>query len=399
MEWNNNRTIERLKKFAFPRLAGTTSLINARDIIYEELKSVVPNASTEEFLCRNELKTVLRFWGFIFLGLIIAIPIFWMDFFWISMICAIAVIILNILAQGTLGRKQIFHLFKNRGPIKGYNIIGNISALEEEKKILVLGAHYDSKSSPSILKKNEIIMIGSVLLINLAVIIFGILRFFINYAFLWWFTFILWIGSTLEFISVLIYTMRYNVLNESPGVNDNGSGVAVILELAEIFSKKPPKYLTLAFSLFDAEEIGLQGACAYVKFNSQKLLQKNAWMINFDEIGGGFPLKVILKGGFPSIDYGKELMPIFRKVVQKNSQLLEIQNEKKIILNKSSFTSQTDHAPFFISSIPCAYIYTSNKKRHSINDDWEAFKSESIEPCGLLLEEFITTLDDELSQI
>ena len=399
MEWNNNRTIDRLKKFAFPRLSGTPSLINARDIIHEELKSVIPNVSTEEFLCRNELKTVLRLWGFIFLGLIAATAIFWMNFFWISIICAIAIIILNILAQGSLGRKQVFNLFKNRGPIKGYNISGDINALEEEKKILVLGAHYDSKSSPSILKKNELIMIGSVLLMNLAVIIVGILRFFINYAFLLWFTYILWIGSALEFISVVIYTLLYKVLNESPGVNDNGSGVAVILELAEIFSKKPPKYLTLAFSLFDAEEIGLQGACAYVKNNSQKLLQKNAWMINFDEIGGGLPLKVILKGGFPSIDYGKELMPIFQKIIQANNQLLEVQNEKKLILNGSSFTSQSDHAPFFIASIPSAYIYTSNKKRHSANDDWEAFKSESIEICGLLLEEFITILDEELSQI
>ncbi|MBA7699027.1 hypothetical protein ES703_107711 [subsurface metagenome] len=81
MEWNNNRTLDRLKKFGFPRLAGTDSLKNARDIIYEELKSVVPNASIDEFLCRNELITVLRFWGFIFLGLIVATVIFWMDFF------------------------------------------------------------------------------------------------------------------------------------------------------------------------------------------------------------------------------------------------------------------------------------------------------------------------------
>ncbi|MBA7699028.1 hypothetical protein ES703_107712 [subsurface metagenome] len=314
------------------------------------------------------------------------------------MICAMAIIFLNILAQGCLGRKQVYHLFKNRGSIKGFNINGNITALKEEKKVLVLGAHYDSKSSPSIHKKIELIMIGSVLLMNLVVVIFGILRFFIDYSFLWWFTYILWIGSALEFISVVIFTFRYNVLNESPGVNDNGSGVAVILELAEIFSKKPPKYLTLAFSLFDAEEIGLQGSSAYVKSNFQELKQNNAWMINFDEIARGFPLKVILRGGFPSINYGKELLPGFQKSIQSSQQLVDKQKEKELILNASSFTSQTDHAPFFMSSIPSAYIYTSNKKRHSANDNWNAFKSESVETCGLLMEEFISNLDDELSR-
>ena len=398
MEWNNNRTLDRLKKFGFPRLVGTDSLKNARDIIYEELKSVVPNASINEFLCRNELKTVLRFWGFIFLGLLVATVIFWMDFFWFSMICAMAIILLNILAQSCLGRKQVYHLFKNRGSIKGYNISGSVSALKKEKKILVLGAHYDSKSSPSILKKNELIMIGSVLIMNLAVIVFGILRFFIDYSLLWWFIYILWIGSTVEFISVVIFTFLYKVLNESPGVNDNGSGVAVILEVAEIFSKKPPRYLTLAFAFFDAEEIGLQGSSAYVKFNSQELKQKNAWMVNFDEIAGGFPLRVILRGGLPSINYGKELLPVVQKSIQSSQQLVDKQKEKELILNASSFTSQSDHAPFFISSIPSAFICTSNKKRHSVNDNWDAFKSESVETCGLLMEEFITNLDNELSR-
>ena len=217
----------------------------------------------------------------------------WMSLFWLSIIFAVAIIILNILAQSRFGDRQVFTLFKNRGPINGYNIIANITAQEKEKKILVLGAHYDTKSITSIRKKNEVLMLCSVLIVNLSFIIFVLLRIFISYNLLLWFTIILWIGSTVEFISVAYYTLNYKLLNESPGANDNGSGVAVVLELAEIFSKNPLKYLTLAFALFDGEEIGLQGSSAYVYFHSQELVQKNAWMVNFDEIAGGFPLRLL----------------------------------------------------------------------------------------------------------
>lgn len=322
----------------------------------------------------------------------------WMSLFWLSIIFAVAIIILNILAQSRFGDRQVFTLFKNRGPINGYNIIANITAQEKEKKILVLGAHYDTKSITSIRKKNEVLMLCSVLIVNLSFIIFVLLRIFISYNLLLWFTIILWIGSTVEFISVAYYTLNYKLLNESPGANDNGSGVAVVLELAEIFSKNPLKYLTLAFALFDGEEIGLQGSSAYVYFHSQELVQKNAWMVNFDEIAGGFPLKVIMRGGVPAVKFGGDLIPIFQESIRNSQKLQDKQNKEDLVINAKSFSSQSDHAPFFISSIPSAYLYTRNKKRHSEYDNWEAFKSESVELCGLLIKEFIMNLDDELSR-
>ncbi|MGX5818162.1 M28 family peptidase [Chitinophaga lutea] len=47
------------------------------------------------------------------------------------------------------------------------------------------------------------------------------------------------------------------------GADDNASGVAVLLALAKYYAVHPPRY-TLVFAAFDAEEMGLQGAKAFV---------------------------------------------------------------------------------------------------------------------------------------
>ena len=48
-----------------------------------------------------------------------------------------------------------------------------------------------------------------------------------------------------------------------PGADDNASGVAVMLAIAE-YCKKTPFTHTVVFAAFDAEELGLQGAQAFV---------------------------------------------------------------------------------------------------------------------------------------
>lgn len=47
------------------------------------------------------------------------------------------------------------------------------------------------------------------------------------------------------------------------GADDNASGVGGLLAMAKYFSQHPPKH-TLIFAAFDAEEMGLQGAKAFV---------------------------------------------------------------------------------------------------------------------------------------
>lgn len=71
------------------------------------------------------------------------------------------------------------------------------------------------------------------------------------------------------------------------GANDNGSGVATILELARILKNVPTQY-SIKFINFNAEEDGLLGSKAYVNnvVNATNPKMKIRLVLNIDMIGG-----------------------------------------------------------------------------------------------------------------
>lgn len=71
----------------------------------------------------------------------------------------------------------------------------------------------------------------------------------------------------------------------APGVNDNGSGIALILELARILATHQLDY-SVRFICFSAEEQGLVGSRAYVNNVVAPQNHDIRLVINVDEIGG-----------------------------------------------------------------------------------------------------------------
>lgn len=83
--------------------------------------------------------------------------------------------------------------------------------------------------------------------------------------------------------SPLIIGAHYDTVAGCVGADDNGSGVAVLLELASYFSKNPIKY-PLQLIAFDMEEYGLCGSAAYAQKLKQDR-QKIRLMISLEMLG------------------------------------------------------------------------------------------------------------------
>ena len=82
---------------------------------------------------------------------------------------------------------------------------------------------------------------------------------------------------------------------EGPGINDNGSGAATVLDVAEAMRKLNPNN-TVRFALWGAEEFGLLGSEFYVANLSPAQQDAIALYLNFDMIGSPNYVRFVYDG-------------------------------------------------------------------------------------------------------
>ncbi len=143
-----------------------------------------------------------------------------------------------------------------------------------------------------------------------------------------------------------------------PGANDNASGVAMMLSLANYFAKNPLKYSVL-FIAFSAEEPGLLGSVNFVK-NASIDLKKIKFLLNFDLAGTG--------------DEGIKVVnsTIYRNEFERMKRINDSLQLVPAILTRGR-ACNSDHCPFDQAGVPCFYIYTLGgiSAYHHTNDKAE----------------------------
>jgi len=76
---------------------------------------------------------------------------------------------------------------------------------------------------------------------------------------------------------------------EGPGINDNGSGVAAVLETAVQLGSSPDVKSAVRFAFWGAEELGTVGSTKYIESLSVDQLKNIALYLNFDMLGSPNP--------------------------------------------------------------------------------------------------------------
>ncbi|MGE2729319.1 M28 family metallopeptidase [Mycolicibacterium vaccae] len=93
-------------------------------------------------------------------------------------------------------------------------------------------------------------------------------------------------GSTAD---VVLVGAHLDSVAEGPGINDNGSGVAAVLETALQLGSSPDVTNAVRFAFWGAEEDGLLGSDDYVGSLNVEQLKDIALYLNFDMIGSPNP--------------------------------------------------------------------------------------------------------------
>ena len=164
-----------------------------------------------------------------------------------------------------------------------------------------------------------------------------------------------------------------------PGANDNASGVAMLLSLANYFSDKSPKY-NLVFIAFGAEEAGILGSKYYVE-NPLFPLDDIKFVLNLDIMGTGDEGITVVNGLLHKKQF-KQLTSINKK--QEYLSKIKIRGR----------AANSDHYWFSQLGIPSFFIYTMGgiKAYHDVYDKSETLPMSEFNDLFHLLIDFIEAI-------
>jgi Zn-dependent M28 family amino/carboxypeptidase len=89
--------------------------------------------------------------------------------------------------------------------------------------------------------------------------------------------------------NVVMLGAHLDSVPEGPGINDNGSGVAAVLETALQMGSSPDVRNAVRFAFWGAEELGLLGSSDYIGKLDAEELKDIALYLNFDMVGSPNP--------------------------------------------------------------------------------------------------------------
>lgn len=166
------------------------------------------------------------------------------------------------------------------------NIIARIGRGSSQ---FILMAHYDSTKAASAFNPKRVRFLRSILILNFASALLCLILVAVNlFNGISYLPYLALITSIPLWFSILSLIHRELFHEYVPGANDNASGVAVLLGLAEVLAKSGDSLLdkaTVHLVFSGAEEVGLLGSHWF--FKGREELGRSSIIINIDNPGAG----------------------------------------------------------------------------------------------------------------
>ncbi|CAN5677602.1 hypothetical protein BH18ACT2_BH18ACT2_19370 [soil metagenome] len=179
--------------------------------------------------------------------------------------------------------------------------------------------------------------------------------------------------------NVVMAGAHLDSVEAGPGINDNGSGSAPLLETALLMYKVNPEN-TLRFAWWTAEELGLVGSTDYVEGLSEAELDRIALYMNYDMAGS--PNYFF---GVYDADESTFLAPV---VVPPGSTAIEDVYESFYSLvgepyDDSEFSGRSDYQAFIQAGIPSGGLFTGAEvvKTEEQEGIWGGTAGEQFDQC------------------
>jgi Zn-dependent M28 family amino/carboxypeptidase len=187
-------------------------------------------------------------------------------------------------------------------------------------------------------------------------------------------------GST---ANVVMVGAHLDSVPAGPGINDNGSGVAAVMETALQLGASPQVTNAVRFGFWGAEELGLLGSNNYVQSLNVEALKDIALYLNFDMLGSPNPgyftydgdqsIRPNDNGGAPRVPEGsagiERTLVAYLKGAAKPPE-------------DTSFDGRSDYDGFTQSGVPAGGIYSGAEEKMSVEQAqrWGGHANEPFDP-------------------
>ncbi|HRH39000.1 MAG TPA: M28 family peptidase, partial [Flavobacteriales bacterium] len=180
------------------------------------------------------------------------------------------------------------------------------------------------------------------------------------------------------------------------GADDNASGVAVLLELADELAHndklRANDYLFIAFS---GEEKGLYGSNHWTKNPTVPISELN-YMINMDMVGrldSTLHLAISGTGTSPMWD---SVLTVLRTPVKPKGRHQEVNADTLRIKTSPGGVGPSDHTSFYLQGVPAIHFFTgTHSDYHKPSDDEEKINYDGMLRVDRFIEALIAQLNDK----
>ena len=153
--------------------------------------------------------------------------------------------------------------------------------------------------------------------------------------------------------NVVMIGAHLDSVTAGPGINDNGSGSAAILETAIQMTKVKPRN-KVRFAWWSAEESGLVGSTRYLQSRTVDERNRIALYLNFDMVGSPNFVRFVYDGD-NSTGTGSA-GPAGSESIEK--LFVEYFNSMGLPSEPTPFNGRSDYGPFITMGIPAGGLFT-----------------------------------------
>jgi hypothetical protein len=164
--------------------------------------------------------------------------------------------------------------------------------------------------------------------------------------------------------NVVVVGAHLDSIAGGPGLNDNGSGVAAVLETAAALGAQPQITNAVRFAFWGSEEAGLAGSTEYVRGSTRDERNDIALYLNFDMLASPNPGFFTYDGdqsAQPSPDVPSSVVPVDSAGIERT--LAGYLNLAGVRPADLPLGKTTDYSPFLAAGVPIGGATTGAAQR------------------------------------